>query len=512
MSTGTRIDVRTGARLLAAAAIVITVAAVGATVGRAATSTTVVSATVPSATNLTVTACAADTPATQLGTVLPGASARTAASCQVTFGSSNDTSMLRIAQGDGAGTAMATTGMGALQPTGVTAGLFAIDAADHSNVYAVGSSGTILTTTNGGTSWINRTAVSGTTRWLGGVDTVDASTAWAVGGGPGPGEGGIIRKTTNGGAAWTSQTSPTSNVVLRNVDAVSTSVAWVVGDAGTILKTTDGGTTWLSQTSGTTNSLYDVAAVDANIAWTVGAAGTILKTTNGGATWVAQASGTGNQLEGVDAVSTTLAYASGNGGVLRRTVDGTSWTTVVSGAVNDLESVRIGRDGSVFLAEDGGASSKIWRSVDKGSTWMSFATPANSQEHVAPIDALHVYSVGTAGAIARTVATNPVADYLATSADWVAGTNAFGACLESVTNGTPTWTPDGGGDCTTVNADPWRGVPQLTSDPSAKIAQSTASNVQNVQVNLRFGFRASTSQPAGTYLAPVQFEVVAPNA
>ncbi|MCB0880259.1 MAG: hypothetical protein KDC46_14900 [Thermoleophilia bacterium] len=58
--------------------------------------------TVPSATQLDITACTPDTPGvTSFGNVLPGSSTVTSSDCTVTFGSSNDTSQLRLSQTDG---------------------------------------------------------------------------------------------------------------------------------------------------------------------------------------------------------------------------------------------------------------------------------------------------------------------------------------------------------------------------------------------------------------------------
>jgi hypothetical protein len=75
----------------------------------AATSSTVVSATVPSATFLANPTClGAPTGATEFGVVLPGTTAVTGTDCTITFGSSNDTASLRAYQYDRAGSAMHT--------------------------------------------------------------------------------------------------------------------------------------------------------------------------------------------------------------------------------------------------------------------------------------------------------------------------------------------------------------------------------------------------------------------
>ena len=74
----------------------------------------------------------------------------------------------------------------------------------------------------------------------------DANNGTAVG------ECGTILRTTNGGTTWTSQTSGTTNS-LWGVSFTDANNGTAVGAYGTILRTTNGGTNWTSQTSGTTN-------------------------------------------------------------------------------------------------------------------------------------------------------------------------------------------------------------------------------------------------------------------
>ncbi len=88
----------------------------------AATSSTVVGATVPSATNITIAGCATGTAATTIGSILPGASVTTSTDCVVTFGSSNDTASLRMHQADRADRGMYRPVNGGLDSTFGTAG------------------------------------------------------------------------------------------------------------------------------------------------------------------------------------------------------------------------------------------------------------------------------------------------------------------------------------------------------------------------------------------------------
>ena len=94
---------------------VTTVVGVASTQAASQSASVTVSMTVPSATDLDVsTGCPPSTPdVTDFGIVLPGSQDVTGTGCTVSFGSSNDTVMLRLAQADGLGTAMYQSTRGA---------------------------------------------------------------------------------------------------------------------------------------------------------------------------------------------------------------------------------------------------------------------------------------------------------------------------------------------------------------------------------------------------------------
>ncbi|MBK7446360.1 MAG: hypothetical protein IPJ45_10170 [Ignavibacteria bacterium] len=77
-----------------------------------------------------------------------------------------------------------------------------------------------------------------------------ANTGYAVG------DSGKILKTTDGGNNWLQQISPTRNL-LKSVYFVNENTGYAVGDTGIILKTINAGVNWIQQLSGTTNNLND---------------------------------------------------------------------------------------------------------------------------------------------------------------------------------------------------------------------------------------------------------------
>ena len=186
---------------------------------------------------------------------------------------------------------------------------------------ADGSSGTILKSTDG-TNWT--TQVSSGSK-LNGISASDSSVAYAEG------DNGTVQKTTTGGTNWSSQTTD-SNYVLYGVDTVNATTAYAVGKSGSdgvILKTTDG-TNWsTTQTiSGIPLNSISVAETNPNVAFAVGDASIILKTTDG-STWLNSGFSTniGGGLSSIYAVSSTKAYAVGVIGSVAK-LDGTSWVDI----------------------------------------------------------------------------------------------------------------------------------------------------------------------------------------
>ncbi|HEY5610651.1 MAG TPA: IPT/TIG domain-containing protein, partial [Thermoanaerobaculia bacterium] len=144
---------------------------------------------------------------------------------------------------------------------------------DADNGIAVGLSGHIARIANGTGSSSNppafTTITAPTSSDLFGLFFVDANVGYAVGG------NGTILKTTNGGSSWSLQSSGTTNP-LRAVHFRDANIGWAVGDAGIIVVTVNGGATWAPEASGTSNHLRGVFAAPSNT-YAVGAQGTVLK-------------------------------------------------------------------------------------------------------------------------------------------------------------------------------------------------------------------------------------------
>jgi hypothetical protein len=91
------------------------------------------------------------------------------------------------------------------------------------------------------------------------------------------GDSGTILRTNDGGGTWTSQRSGTTNR-LSGVRFFNATSGFVIGDRGTMLRTTNGGATWFPQSSGTSNTLCGITVNTGNTCVVVGDRGTILRT------------------------------------------------------------------------------------------------------------------------------------------------------------------------------------------------------------------------------------------
>jgi len=290
-----------------------------------------------------------------------------------------------IAVGVG-GTVLRTTDGGttwtsqAERPAGDLASVFFTDS---DGGWAVGGGGNILHTTDGGGAWTAQ--ASGTTYDLSSVFFADENAGWAVGGRYSPSVS-TIRHTTSGGTTWMAQAAGTPDW-LYSIFFTDVNTGWAVGENGTILHTANGGTNWTTQIDGMSHCLYSVFFADSNTGWAVGYSGSIRHTTNGGTNWTAQTSGTTDELHSVVFTDANTGWAVGSSGsILHTTNGGTIWTAQTSGTVNRLESVRFTDPDTGWAVGDFGT---ILHTTNGGESW----TPQSS----GPTDWLYAGSFTDAG-------------------------------------------------------------------------------------------------------------------
>ncbi|HEV7859272.1 MAG TPA: YCF48-related protein [Pyrinomonadaceae bacterium] len=191
----------------------------------------------------------------------------------------------------------------------------------------------LMNTTDGGATWklVNVIGKEVDARLVRALFT-GGDRAWAFG------ENGALYTTHDGGANWQRQRVPTRHLLLGGA-FLDQNQGWLVGAGATILQTTDGGETWrtdLIEMPGV--RLTSASFVDKSHGWAVGTAGQVFVTMNGGRTWRAQVSNVEADLLDVKFLNETEGWAAGSEGTIIHTTDaGGHWTVVPSGTTHPLE-------------------------------------------------------------------------------------------------------------------------------------------------------------------------------
>lgn len=154
--------------------------------------------------------------------------------------------------------------------------------------YVVGTAGTILKTTNGGTDWTPLT--SGTNAPLNSVFFTDNQTGFVVG------NGGIALKTTNGGGEWQTMNVGT-NADLVTVQFLGNGVGYIATAGVNVLKSTDWGETWVSHSIPVpTANIRALLFPTEQVGFVVGLNGIFVRTLDGGENFELRPVGTNKNL------------------------------------------------------------------------------------------------------------------------------------------------------------------------------------------------------------------------
>lgn len=222
------------------------------------------------------------------------------------------------------------------QNSPTTQNLNSVTFIDVNKGFAVGDSGTILFTSNGGNDWIKQS--TGTTVNLSKIFAVNDSICWAVG-------DSIILNTSDAGISWNMIATGSLNS-LSSILFIDSNTGWIVNesrpypDTNIILHTSNAGQDWIQQNI-SWGYLRDIYFIDSNTGIIVGGEnfmGTseiILKTNDGGVTWTEKQAGSDASLRRIYFINADSGFVvggrhSGSGrsgrGVLLRTVDaGDNW-------------------------------------------------------------------------------------------------------------------------------------------------------------------------------------------
>jgi len=210
---------------------------------------------------------------------------------------------------------------------------------------------------------------------------------------------------------WVKQASGfiTNSRGIRSISAVDNNIAWAVAYDGSgnsekvkdFTKTINGGKDWISgtiNTTGTTGLEFSmISAISANTAWVAmfdgsNGGGKILKTTNGGSSWTHQSTASFSAPNGFPNVihfwdeNDGFCMGDPNGGyfeIYTTSNGGDTWTRVPQTNIPAISSQEFGTIGmydvygnTVWFSTNKG---RIFKSTDKGYTWVVYQTPLTSE-------------------------------------------------------------------------------------------------------------------------------------
>ena len=182
----------------------------------------------------------------------------------------------------------------------------------------------IARTTDGGNNWtLVYTFVAGQS--LAAINCPTADTCFAVGSQE------LILKTSNGGNSWDTKHSSSSYNRLNDVKCINAATCVAVGDSDTILTTTNGGMTWTPQSvagGDSSNSIIKVSCPTTSVCYAViGYDSYLLKTTGGLDQWARSSISPAYGLYNIVCPTTEVCLGTRGTNIAKTTNGGTTWTT-----------------------------------------------------------------------------------------------------------------------------------------------------------------------------------------
>jgi len=247
-------------------------------------------------------------------------------------------------------------------------GLRAVAFADENRGLAIGLSGVIVATADGGKTWQKRQ--SGTTENLTDIQML-GDDGWISG------FDGVLLHTADGGKIWSKQDTGVT-LSLETLYFLDAQNGWAAGWAGLVMHTTDGGRKWhVVKIPGATWSLTSIAFQDAKHGWISGFAGQLFRTKDGGATWEAKASGYSGWLTSVAFDAANRGWVTTDDGFLMSADGGETWK--LQSAANQFFLSKLLRgSGSAWALGPFG----MVKQIGSGVEWKKIANPLSANADV----------------------------------------------------------------------------------------------------------------------------------
>ena len=268
---------------------------------------------------------------------------------------------------------------------------------DPQHGFVLGDQGTILRTTDAGTTWAAESI--GTGLPFRGLAIPSPDNMFAAG------EHGSFYNSSDSGRTWARiDLGTTSN--LRGVRFVNTQKGWLFGEGGAFYETNNGGASWTGVSPDSLSTIIGIAALSANSFTIFYENGYAARTLNGGASWTSLNVGA-RELNAAE-VSGSVTWVVGDSGFVARSVTSSTWVQVYAPTTASLRGVSIVNDSSVYVAGDDG---KIYYTTDGGAHWYAqYTADSHDLNAVFFTDNTHGYAVGNGGTILRTLSGGTVTD------------------------------------------------------------------------------------------------------
>ncbi|MDP4220746.1 MAG: YCF48-related protein [Bacteroidota bacterium] len=262
--------------------------------------------------------------------------------------------------------------------SGTSHNLYSVFFVNENAGFVVGDGGTILRTTNGGTTWANVSFATNLT--LTGVYFLNTDTGFVCG-------HKVLLRTTNSGNSWTKvdSTFDYENILFSDYEngiysGISQSNNSYVPAVGI---STNSGASWQSigpnlekkiLCLGISSSFLNSSSMFLGLAVPAYGYASVYRTTNGGSSWDSVYSNT-RGIFGIQCVSSTVVYMCSDSGLIVKSTDfGSSWQSQPSGSTAWLNSIYfvspsvgyiIGFNGTILSTVNGGTT---WSSISSGTT------------------------------------------------------------------------------------------------------------------------------------------------
>lgn len=235
--------------------------------------------------------------------------------------------------------------------------------ANSNLVFAVGTNGFLLSSTNSGGSWTQR---------LAGVDSDYNATQFRTENlGYIVGPIGKFLVTSNGGNSIIDRSRPLT-IDFNNLFFTTNAFGYIIGENGTALRTSNSGSNWTSLNLNTEVDLKGISFFNNNTGYVVGNNGFITKTDNAGVNWqVVQASNTTANLNEILFFDLAFGVTVGDGGYVGRSFGGQEWGKINVPTTEDLVDVTQLDDSTAVAI---GKKGTIIKTTDKGLSWDRIST------------------------------------------------------------------------------------------------------------------------------------------